>query len=196
MANPLKTESGKIEIYCQSLADQVTKAGWNKGYPIAIYDPPIEGYEGTFENFDTGLKGKYPLQVCGLHQQRYSHSLVGNVKWLEFTFPYHIYVNPKDAKERGLKDGDTVRVFNDHGSIVRKIKLTQRAQPGVIYIMEGPAVEIDDEGNCIAGSPNILTGTYPSGPDIEAFQSCIGQMEKYQKESTEDFERASKVFFS
>ena len=196
VANPLKTESGKIEIYCQSLADQVTKAGWNKGYPIAIYDPPIEGYEGTFENFDTGLKGKYPLQVCGLHQQRYSHSLVGNVKWLEFTFPYHIYVNPKDAGERGLKDGDTVRVFNDHGSIVRKIKLTQRAQPGVIYIMEGPAVEIDDEGNCIAGSPNILTGTYPSGPDIEAFQSCIGQMEKYQKESTEDFERASKVFFS
>ncbi|WP_300410287.1 molybdopterin-dependent oxidoreductase [Lagierella sp.] len=193
--NPIDTESGKIELYCKTLADQVTKAGWNEGVPIAKYEPASEGYEATFKDFERQIKGKYPLQICGLHQQRYTHSLVGNVKWLEFTFPYNAYVNPQDARERNLKMGDAVRIFNDNGSIVRKVLLTERAQPGVVYIMEGPAVEFDDEGNCITGQPNILTGTYPSGPDIEAFQTCIGQMEKYDNKVLDDYERPSKVFF-
>jgi trimethylamine-N-oxide reductase (cytochrome c) len=28
------------------------------------------------------------------------------------------YINPDDAKERGIKDGDVVRVFNDRGQLL------------------------------------------------------------------------------
>jgi complex iron-sulfur molybdoenzyme family reductase subunit alpha len=34
-----------------------------------------------------------------------------------------VYIHPDDAKQRGIKDNDWVKVFNDHGSLVTKVKL-------------------------------------------------------------------------
>lgn len=179
--NPLDTESGKIEIYCKSLADMVTKAGWNEGIPIAKYVPPTEGYEATFSDFKKNTKGKYPLQLCNIHGLRHTHSIMGNVPWLREAFPYQLLISRVDAKARGLSEDDTVRVFNDNGSVIRRIHITERVMPGVVFLYEGPWVELDDDGNCLAGSPNVLTGDYPSGPNIESWQACIVEIEKHVK---------------
>ena len=37
--NPIETESGKIELYCQALKKAVDKAGWNEGYAYAKICP-------------------------------------------------------------------------------------------------------------------------------------------------------------
>lgn len=179
--NPLDTESGKIEIYCKSLAEMVTKAGWNTGIPIAKYVPPTEGYEATFKDFKRGIKGRYPLQLCNIHGLRHTHSIMGNIPWLREAFPYELLINTIDAKARGLVENDTVRVFNDNGSVLRRIHITERVMPGVVFLYEGPWVELDEKGNCLAGSPNVLTGDYPSGPNIESFQACIVQVEKNEE---------------
>lgn len=194
--NPLETRSGKIQIHCQELADMVTAAGWNQGYPIAIYDPPRAGYEATFSDFNNKIKGKYPLQICCIHDRRFTHSSMGNVKWLQEAFPYRVLMNPIDSKERGITDGAVIRIYNTIGDIARKVKLTERVMPGIIVIQEGPAVEFDGNGYCIAGSPNILTGDYPSGPDIESWQACIGQAELYPiMDYKDDAQRADRIYF-
>ncbi len=191
--NPLGTKSGKIEIHCQELADAVTKAGWNKGYPIARYIPPTHGYEATFQNWEKKIKGKYPLQLCSVHGQRQTHSIMGNVPWLREAFPYEIYMNTIDAKSRGLSEQDVVRVFNEHGSLLRRLHITERVMPGVVILPQGSWIEIDEDGNCKGGSANILTGDYPSGPDIESFQACIVEIEKHNKPLELDYKWKQRI---
>lgn len=191
--NPLKTKSGKIELHCQTLADIVTKAGWNKGNPIAKYEPPTEGYEATFSDWKSKVKGKYPLQLCSIHGQRQSHSNMGNVPWLREAFSCDLMMSTADAKERGISDNDTVRIFNDHGSVLRRVHVTERIMPGIVALPQGSWVEIDKDGNCIAGSANILTGDFPSGPDIESYQACIVQVEKHSTSLEEDYKWKQRI---
>ncbi|MEM3437521.1 MAG: molybdopterin dinucleotide binding domain-containing protein [Nitrososphaerales archaeon] len=48
-------------------------------------------------------------------------------------------VHPKDAEELGLKEGDSIRVTTQFGSIVVKCNISQNiAKPGVVFIPYGP----------------------------------------------------------
>lgn len=185
--NPLDTASGKIELHCQALADSVTKAGWNTGSPIAKYDPPTEGYEATFSDWKHKIKGPYPLQVCSYHGRRQTHSNMGNVPWLRESFENNLLMNPVDAGLRGIKEQDTVRVYNDHGALLRRVHVTERVMAGVIMLAQGAWVDIDEDGNCRGGAANILTGDYASGPNIESWQACIAEVEKHHRSLDEDY---------
>jgi DMSO reductase family type II enzyme molybdopterin subunit len=48
-----------------------------------------------------------------------------------------IYVNPGDAKARGVADGDIIRVFNAYGSFVAMAHVTSAMQPGMTYMYHG-----------------------------------------------------------
>lgn len=121
--NPIDTESGKIELYCSALKKAIDKVGWNEGYAYAKYVPPTEGYEATFDDFEKGIKGKYPYQVLCIHDLRGAHTVFEQVDWLREAFPYDLEVNTKDAKKKGLSEGDTVEIFNSRGSILEKFTL-------------------------------------------------------------------------
>jgi anaerobic selenocysteine-containing dehydrogenase len=41
-------------------------------------------------------------------------------------------INPADANSRGIRNGDSVSVFNDRGSIRLKALLTDSVRPGVV----------------------------------------------------------------
>ena len=192
--NPLKTRDGKVQIYCGELAEMVDKAGWNEGHPIAIYEPSTEGYEATFSDFEKGIKGKYPLQVCSVHVPRGAHGNVSNSLWLREAFPIPLLMNPADAEPRGLKEDDTVKVFNDHGTVVRRLHITERVMPGVVMLGEGSWVQLNEDGYDIGGCPNVLTGTFPSGPDIESFVS-IAEVAKYDKPSLPDALWPQRIIF-
>ena len=58
--------------------------------------------------------------------------------------------------------------------------------PGVIVIHEGVWINIKNE-KCIAGSPNVLTGDFPSGPDVESWGACIANMRKADIELQDDW---------
>ena len=51
--------------------------------------------------------------------------------------PAGLWINPSDAAARGIKDGDTVEVFNDRGVMRIPAKVTERVTPGVIAVSEG-----------------------------------------------------------
>ena len=69
-----------------------------------------------------------------------------------------------DAEQRKIKDGDTIRVFNDRGEIRIEALVTSRIIPGTIGIPQGAWHKADmngdrvDEGACV----NTLTTYRPT----------------------------------
>lgn len=44
----------------------------------------------------------------------------------------HLDIHPDDAGARGIADGDTVRIFNDRGSMQARARVTDRARVGLV----------------------------------------------------------------
>lgn len=72
-----------------------------------------------------------------------------------------IRMHPGDAAERGLTDGDVVRVFNDRGACLAGVLLDERLRPRVVQLSTGawfdPADPNDQDSLCVHGNPNVLT---------------------------------------
>ncbi len=83
--------------------------------------------------------GPYPLMVTSGHNRWSIHSLnIVNRMMLEtHRGRPHVLLNPGDAAERGVSDGDLVRVHNDMGETVLMAKLTSSVRPGQVIIYNG-----------------------------------------------------------
>jgi anaerobic dimethyl sulfoxide reductase subunit A len=143
---PLDTPSGKIEIFSRQLC--------NMRHPEI---PAVPKYIQEWESPFGPESGSYPLQAIGHHTLHRVHSTHDNVDWLEEAFPQRCFINPIDAQKRGLRDGDSVRVFNDRGAIILKCRITPRILPGVVDIPQGawwtPGTDGIDRRGCV----NVLT---------------------------------------
>ena len=178
--NPLDTESGKLHIHSQKLADEIEAYGFTTLSPIAKYEPPLEGYEDTFENFESKEKGEFPFQLVTIHYPRRSHSVFDNVPQLREAFPQEFVMNKRDADERGLKDGETVLVRSRHGKVIRNLFTSETIMPGVVSLGEGAWVDLDEEtGIDRAGATNMLNGAHNSGQGEEPWNTCNVTVEKY-----------------
>lgn len=181
-ANPLKTTSGKFEIYCPDLSKTIGMYGWTTLPAIPEYNPPKEGYEETFSDWDKQVKGEYPMQLITIHYSRRSHSTLDNVTWLREAFPQELWMNNVDAEKLGIKTGDIVKVSSMHGVVVRPVSVTPRVTPGVTLLGEGAWAEIDETtGFDLAGATNTLDGGNPTGQGVQAYNSCIVKVEKYNQ---------------
>ncbi len=155
---PLSTPSGKIEIYSEQLAN-IAKT-WDLKADEVIHPLPI--HTDSFEHFGDPNMAKYPLQLTGFHYKARTHSTYGNVDVLKEANRQEIWINPIDAKSRGIKNGEMVRIFNDRGEVRINAKVTPRIMPGVVGLGEGawhdPDNQSIDHGGCI----NVLTTQRPS----------------------------------
>jgi anaerobic dimethyl sulfoxide reductase subunit A len=146
-SHPLNTPSGKIEIFSKTLFDL--------GDPQEI--PPVPKYIQEWESPFGEEAQAYPLQAIGSHSLHRVHSTHDNVDWLEEAFPHRIWLNELDARERGIRDGDWVRVFNARGEIVLPCRVTVRILPGVVDIPQGAWWSPDGDGIDRRGAVNVLT---------------------------------------
>jgi len=167
--NPFPTLSGKIEIYCEHLAE------WNN--PLL---PPIPKYIEGPEGYNDPLREKYPLQLITRHPKLSTHSTMQNIPWLKELEPHAVWINPADATPRGIADGDEVMVFNDRGKTVLQARVTKRIMPGVVGIEEGAWYDPDEEGIDRGGNPNMLTmdehspgGAYPVNTALVQIQKEV-----------------------
>ena len=48
-----------------------------------------------------------------------------------------MWVHPRDAAHKGIRNGDIVKVFNDRGGVLAGVYVTERIMPGVISIDHG-----------------------------------------------------------
>jgi anaerobic dimethyl sulfoxide reductase subunit A len=99
----------------------------------------------------------YPLQALGHHTLHRVHSTHDNNDWLGEAFPQRIFINPLDAAERNIRDGDLVRVWNERGELVIPARVTPRILPGVVDIPQGAWWAPNESGVDFGGCVNVLT---------------------------------------
>jgi len=82
---------------------------------------------------------EYPMRMMMGHARHSIHSM-----WRTDSFLLSmqrgepdIYINPHDAAKRGVKDGDTVRVFNDSGEFFVMAHLSSAMQPSMLFMYHG-----------------------------------------------------------
>jgi anaerobic dimethyl sulfoxide reductase subunit A len=145
--HPLSTRSGKIEIFSTDLHELAN--------PREI--PPVPKYIQEWESPFGPEAERYPLQAIGHHTMGRVHSIHDNVDWLQEAFPQRMFINPVDAEARRLRDGDSVLVFNDRGTMILSCRITPRIMPGVVDIPQGAWWQPDESGVDRGGSINTLT---------------------------------------
>ena len=179
-ANPLKTESGKFEIYCQALSDAIAKFGSTPLDPLPKYAPALEGYEDSFADWNSKTKGEFPFQLITTHHMARAHSTYGNVRAIREIHADNMLMNPVDADALGLADDDTCLVESAHGKILRRLTVTETIMPGVVSLGEGNWVDLDDEtGIDRGGSVNTLEGSAFVGDGFSPFNSLLVKVTKY-----------------
>lgn len=160
---PIKTPSGKIEIYSERLAKLAKEQELPEGQGQVILPIPAYIVCQEMRGHQDPLEKKYPLECYGYHGQGHVHSSYANLPWIQELQPDLLLINPIDAQPRGIKSGDRVLVKNDRGSLFIKAKVTPRIIPGVVALPQGSWYQPNpksgvDEGACM----NTLTSSIVS----------------------------------
>ncbi len=166
----LRTPSGKFEFESTNL---------KKFFPDDKERAPVPHYvaEGiTHQESRLSKRGrKYPLLLATSHSRFGFHSRYRSATWLWETTPrwmikakngvwtQAMWMNPIDAEDRHLSEGDIVKVFNDRGTVLSAVHITEFVPPGVVrqtfganYRPAGPAAAdplMDTNGMVAAISP-------------------------------------------
>lgn len=152
-AAPLKTPSGKVEIFSPT----IDSFGYEDcpGHPV--WREPTEWLGGQAAT-------RHPIHLLSnqpanrLHSQMDASpvSSAGKRKGREPTL-----IHPDDADARGISDGDAIRVYNDRGALLTVAELSRDIRPGVIRLATGAWYDPDQPGQSEAvekhGNPNVLT---------------------------------------
>jgi biotin/methionine sulfoxide reductase len=95
-----------------------------------------------------------------------------------------IVLNPVDAKARGIRDGDVVRVHNARGSCLAGAIVSDTVSAGVVKLSCGAWYDPADDGEnplCRHGNANVLThdqGTSKLGQGPSSATALV-EVERY-----------------
>ena len=150
--NPFSTPSGKIEIYSERL--------FERGLPA------VPEYTEGFETIHDPRIARFPFQLIGWHEKSRCHSIHDNNESMRRRWPHYCTINIDDAKEYGIKDGDTVEVYNDRGRIRILARVSADIMRSVLAIAQGawwtPEQDSGTNGTDIRGNINTLTTQRPT----------------------------------
>ncbi|HEY1702422.1 MAG TPA: molybdopterin-dependent oxidoreductase, partial [Trebonia sp.] len=172
--HPLTTPSGKIELF----SVVVDAFGYDDcpGHPAWL--EPEEWLGGK-------LTEEFPLQLIANQPATRLHSQLdmgrtsreGKRDGREV-----LSMHPDDAVERGLADGDIVRVFSRRGAFLAALRITDGVRKHVARIPTGAWFDPDWETQtCVHGNPNAVTldrGTSRLAQGSIG-QLCLVQVEKF-----------------
>jgi trimethylamine-N-oxide reductase (cytochrome c) len=139
----------------------------------------------------------FPLLVMSNHGRWRTHAQGDDISWCRETltgkvlaadgYRYEpVWLNPKDADKRGIKDGDIVKVFNERGVVLCGARVWERMRPGVAYVDHGarhdPIIDNVDRGGAINTiSPNGIVSKNACG------QATSGYLVDVQKVTEKDY---------
>ncbi|MCE2571078.1 trimethylamine-N-oxide reductase TorA [Motilimonas eburnea] len=177
--NALGTPSGFIEIFSR----KIDRYGYDD----------CQGHPMWFEKAERSHGGpgsdKHPIWLQSCHPDKRLHSQMCDSEAFRATYTVQgrepLYMNPKDAAQRGIKDGDLVRVFNQRGQLLAGAVVSDDYAPGVARLQEGAWYGPESEAIGALdtyGDPNTLTmdiGTSQLAQATSA-NTCLVEIEKYQ----------------
>lgn len=164
--------TGRTQFFLETLIPRDTLA-WDPRpedhYPF--YERALEAYQ------DNPMREKYPLYGVSSHHHYWAHSLFKGIPWLdELRGEPTVLIHQEAAAPRGIKDGDTVRVFNDHGHVVLKAIVTQGIRPDTLMLPHGPEGDDFIDGHTQALSTIALDEMTSNNN----FNDFVCEIEKYQ----------------
>jgi biotin/methionine sulfoxide reductase len=166
MGDSLVTENGKIQIF----SDLVASTGL-PGHPAWI--PPQEW-------LGSELAKTHPFQLVANQPKGKLHSqldfgpasMACKVEGREVA-----RMNPDDAQALGIKDGDTIVLWNARGATLAVLETSNKVMPSVVQLSTGAWYaprEVAGIGKaCVNGNPNTLTSDRPASCFS---QGCSGQI--------------------
>ena len=173
---PRSTPSGKIELYSERLATIRDTWTFHNGerdavQPVPVYFPEIEGV--------ADVNDTYPLLFATWKAKNQFHSRYQVIEELQQACQHSLWINPVDAEERGIENGDTLRVFNDRGEVEIMARVTSRIMPGVVGMPHAHRREMAD-GVDIGANANTLTGHHwaPISKNCPSSGSTLVQVKK------------------
>ncbi|MFV8835675.1 molybdopterin guanine dinucleotide-containing S/N-oxide reductase [Aquisalimonas sp. APHAB1-3] len=175
-ANPLKTPSGRIEIFSETVAG----FGYAEcpGYPF--WKDPVEWLGAADATTPLHLISNQPATKLHSQLDHGQHSRSGKRNGRE-----PVVIHPDDAAPRGIRDGSPVRLFNERGSCLCTAVVSDEVRPGVLQVSTGAWYDPPADGgtglSCLHGNPNVLTrdqGTSRLAQGPSAL-SCLVDIEAY-----------------
>ncbi|MCA0936121.1 trimethylamine-N-oxide reductase TorA [Vibrio alginolyticus] len=176
--NPLGTPSGFIEITSRKIG--------RYGYEHCQEHPMW--FEKSERSHGGPGSDKFPFWLQSCHPDKRLHSQMCESEEFRATYAVQgrepVYINPVDAKAKGIKDGDLVRVFNNRGQLLAGAVVTDSYPRGVIRIEEGAwygPLNEKEGAICTYGDPNTLTQDIGSSELAQATSAntCIVDFEKF-----------------
>ena len=152
--NAVGTPSGFIEISSRKIGSY----GYDdcQQHPIWI--------EKTERSHGGPGSDKFPLWLQSVHPDKRLHSQMCESDEYRATYTVQgrepVFLSPADARQRGISDGDLVRVFNDRGQLLAGAVVSDHFPTGVIRIQEGAWYGPTDASIGALdtyGDPNTLT---------------------------------------
>jgi anaerobic selenocysteine-containing dehydrogenase len=118
---PLPTPSGKIELYSERLAQEGLP-------PLPVYEPLPEGTDARGHGDE-----RFPLLFITPPNHRFLNSTYANMPSnVRAEGRPTLEIHPRDAAQRGIADGDLVRVYNARGACQLYAQVTDAVRPGVV----------------------------------------------------------------
>ena len=180
--DPLGTPSGRIEIYSKTIEDM--NYDDCKAHPSWL--EPAEWL---------GMKKKTAeFALITPHSTHRLHSQLNNTSLREKYAVANrepVWINTKDAKAKGIKSGDIVRVFNDRGQILVGAIVSDEVRESVIKIDQGAWYDPMQRGEigslCLNGNVNVLTKDIPTSKlaNGNSSNTALVNIEKYTKAAPE-----------
>jgi molybdopterin guanine dinucleotide-containing S/N-oxide reductase-like protein len=114
-----QTPSGKAELYSPALAAQGLD-------PVAAFNPPEESRHGK-------RAASFPLELLARKADNFLNSTFSNLPSVQRLEEIGLLeIHTADARKRGIRDGDPVRVFNRRGELLLRARVNGAVQPGVV----------------------------------------------------------------
>ena len=137
--------------------------------PTLGYQPPVESRFG-----EKTLVGRYPLEMISPKNDDSMNSTFGNRPDVDRQTAI-VTIHPADAENRNIRSGDSVRLYNERGSIVFQALVEDTVAPGVVSAPSTRWPSMASDGLNV----NILTSERQTdignGP---VFYSCLIEVER------------------
>ncbi|MEP7364782.1 MAG: molybdopterin-dependent oxidoreductase [Acidobacteriota bacterium] len=133
------------------------------------YEPPTESRHG-----DAALGRKFPLELVSPKNDDSMNSTFGYRKPVDAQTS-KLWMHSEDARERGISDGDHVRIFNERGSMRLTASVNGHVRQGAVSAPSVRMPRMSPDGQ----TTNFLTSERLT--DIGAgatFYSCLVQVER------------------
>lgn len=117
------TPSGRIEL----VSDEAVRR-WNVD-PLPEFHEPGERPDPA---------GRFPLHLLTPNTKNRIHSQFGNLESIRRVAgePY-MAMHPRDARDRGIANGDSARVFNERGRLTLPVRFDRGLRPGCVCVTNG-----------------------------------------------------------